>query len=156
MPKGASRNPLHGNISRVVTVLQNGPEMGPNMAVVQGANIVLTAGEASLEMTVGPSGWTTVALRDAGTRKTLGAEMFRDLCHRLLKFLADPPSQLRWVLTFSETHYSAYGIRVDGQALLRIQDRDALFFAELTLSESDRQAWTETLELALGDDSAGA
>jgi hypothetical protein len=120
------------------------------MAAAKCTSIVLTAGDAGLELTLGPSGWTIVAIRRAGAVTTLGADRFGDLARRLLSFLEDPPVKLRWVLTFSETHSSAYGVGgVDRQALLRFQDKNATFFDELTLSDSDRQVWIERLELAL-------
>jgi hypothetical protein len=119
------------------------------MALIDRLGLTLTAGDVALHMAAGETGWAKVVLRERWNTHQLGAAMSQDLVRRLLTFMSKPPLELRWVLTLSESHSSVYGLRDQAGVLLRFQDRNAVFFADLRLDDSVRQAWIDQLEIAL-------
>ena len=115
--------------------------------MVTDSNITLVAGQSSLQMIVGEREWTRVVLHRGGVAEDLGAEGLGGLVERISRFLKEPPSVLRCAFVLSEKHTTAYGCASGDKVLLRLQDRDAKFFAKLELTNAERLVWLRQLEL---------
>lgn len=68
----------------------------------------------------------------------------------LWSFLAGTTPGLRWVLSLSERHTSAYGEHVGEEAVLHFQDSDAKVFAKLVLTRAEKVQWMEILSQYTG------
>ena len=116
--------------------------------MVTAAAIVLSSVSGTLTLTVdekGVGGWCQVHLIVSGVTRPLGAEGLKYIAAHLTSFLADPSPGQRWVLSLSELHTSAYGEYVAGEAIIRLQDADATWFAELVLTPAEISEWMQGL-----------
>jgi hypothetical protein len=116
--------------------------------VTPATNIVLGSSSGSLTLTQdekGVGGWCRVHLLVSGVSRPLGAERLKYIATHLSSFLADAAPALRWVLSLSELHTSAYGEHVAGEAVLHLQDADAKVVPKLVLTPAERSEWLEAL-----------
>lgn len=95
--------------------------------------------------TVGGDRWCPVFLVMGGVRRPLGAQTLSYLRKHLEAFLNAPPEALACVFALSELHTSGYGELWQDKLTLKLQDRNALFFATLVLAASNREIWHERL-----------
>ena len=106
----------------------------------------LSASGGSLLVDGGDPKWARITLVQQVGERGVGAEALKYIADRLRAFLENPPEKLKWVLTLSETHVTMYGSSAGGRVLLRLQDKDAKFFADLELSPVDRGRWLSLLD----------
>jgi len=95
--------------------------------------------------TAGGDRWCPVYLMMGGVRRPLGAQTLKYLRKRLETFLDAPPEALACVFALSELHTCGYGEFRQAELRLKLQDRNAVFFATLVLAASDRETWHERL-----------
>lgn len=93
----------------------------------------------------GIGGWCQVHLAVPGASRPLGAERLKYIVTHLSSFLANATSGLRWVLSLSERHTSAYGEHVAGEVILHLQDADGKMFAKVVLTEAEKKQWSDVL-----------
>jgi hypothetical protein len=106
----------------------------------------LVSATGTLLLSPNENHWTTVALSGRAVDQVLGAEMFEYVREHLREFLKSPARELRWILTLSENYHVFYGMAVEDGLLIRIQNREAQFIAEITLSEDERNGWLAILD----------
>ena len=99
----------------------------------------------TLNLVPNENDWARVNLCRAGSDETIGAEKSSYLAERLGLFLEHPSDTLQWVLTLSETHNTLYGEVTNDCIHLRIQNQQAMFFADIVISQQDRCEWLSQL-----------
>ena len=110
----------------------------------------LTATGGALRVDAVDPKWVRVTLVQQGAERDVGAEALKYIADHLRAFLANPSERLKWVLTLSETHVTMYGSTLGDHVLLRLQDKNAKFFADLELSQVDRERWLSILRAPPG------
>jgi hypothetical protein len=119
-------------------------------------SLIMLLSSSSGDLTVtfdeqGVGGWCQVHLLVSGVSEPLGAERLKYIVTHLSSFLAGTTPGLRWVLSLSERHTSAYGEHVgEGEAILHLQDADAKVFAKLVLTRAEKKQWMEILSQHAG------
>jgi hypothetical protein len=78
--------------------------------------------------------------------RKLGAHTFDYMRDHLCKFLEQPTDEMAWVLSLMEMHTSMYGYATASGVILRLQDKDAKFFADLHISQDERKHWLSILQ----------
>src|SRR5271157_5569654 len=102
-------------------------------------SVELDAKRGTLKLRALDPSWVRLVLLQDGVERELGAETLKYILDHVRAFLKHPSAQLKWVLTLSETHVTVYGSLVTEGVLLKFQDKDAKFFAELQVSEAERE-----------------
>lgn len=101
------------------------------------------AREGALRVESNEAGWAQLTLRVADQELPLGAEPIGSIARKLVAFLNRPISEIEWVLSLSELHFSIYGKRTEAEYVLMIQNSDAAFVATLTLDLARRSQWLD-------------
>jgi hypothetical protein len=105
-------------------------------------NIELVCDNGSLHISPDDRGWSYVVLRYQNRDVILGSEEFQYIVDHLILFLTGEKfTSLEWVLSLSEMHYSFYGEHKEGGAILKIQDHNAKWIADLKLTNKQRHEW---------------
>ena len=115
--------------------------------------IVLASSSGNLTLTLdekGVGGWCQVHLNAPGVSRPLGAERLNYVATHLMSFLVGTAPGLRWVLSLSELHCSAYGEHVGEEAFLHLQDAEARMFAKLVLTPGEKSQWMDELSKHTG------
>jgi hypothetical protein len=109
--------------------------------MVKKSTLSLRFDGGTLNLVPNDNNWTTVSLCRADANEQLGAEMAEYLTERLISFLEYPTDTLQWVLTLSETHNTVYGVATVGVIQMSIQNAQAVFFANIAISEQRCREW---------------
>ena len=107
--------------------------------------VELAATSGTLKVRVIDESWVHLVFVQDGIERELGAETLKYIVEHLRAFLQRPAQQPKWVLSLAETHVSFYGSASAGGTLLRLQDKNAAFFADLELSEGEKEEWLASL-----------
>ncbi len=107
--------------------------------------IVLRASGGTLTITPGLQAWCQVHLVTPDISRPLGAESLEYVAAHLMAFLANAAPGLRWVLSLSELHCSAYGEHVAQEAFLHLQDAEARMFAKIVVTSAEKSQWMDEL-----------
>jgi hypothetical protein len=108
--------------------------------------IQLISRRGVLRLTVGEREWTSVVLQAEGTERVLGAEKVGYVSKRLRDFLEHAADDdFKWILSLSEAHVRIYGKLTPDGLTLRFYDRKAVHFADLLISDEEREKWLATL-----------
>jgi hypothetical protein len=118
--------------------------------VTAATSIILSSSSGSLTLTPdekGVGGWCQVHLLVSGVSRPLGAERVKYIASALLSFLKEPETKpgLRSVIGLSELHTCFYGEHVGAQAVVHLQDADAMMFAKLVLAPDQKKQWEQEL-----------
>jgi hypothetical protein len=111
-------------------------------------NIELVATDGSLLLiTLNERGWTRVVLHHQNREVVLGSNVFEYIIDHLLAFLTEEKFlKLEWVLTLSELHHIFYGECKGEEAILKIQDANAKWIADLKLTNEQQKEWKSVLK----------
>jgi hypothetical protein len=90
-------------------------------------------------------GWTQVLLRQGDAELALGAETLKQIVAKFRAFLGQATMDTKWVLSFSELHFSIYGEYVEGRAILKFQDANGKTVVALAINPAQQREWLDAL-----------
>ena len=115
------------------------------MVDVHRISLVFSGGEFRFDC--GERDWCEVSLVANESETKLGAAPLDYLVDHLSAFLEQPAAKLKWIMSLSERHYSAYGQSTsNGGVAVLVQDQDANTIAHVHVTNDERRTWLTSLK----------